>query len=238
MAVGNRSRIFARWLAPVMALLVVFQLTACGDKEPEQRKEFIDYLQNTVMRNGQNLPSLSEDQKQKLGNYANDYTVLVTYSHQFKQAIDNGLAPVVNHILDIRTPQDYLRKRDALQQSLGTLNMLGQQIQTAKAQADTAHAAMKHPDDLKVVYDKVYDNVVTVPANALMPVITPTASFAQDLVQVGDFLQQQGNQVTFNNNNVQFQTQQQVTQYNAMMSNLQAKQQTLATAQKVVQGQP
>jgi hypothetical protein len=238
MAVGNRSRIFARWLAPVMALLVVFQLTACGDKEPEQRKEFIDYLQNTVMRNGQNLPSLSEDQKQKLGNYANDYAVLVTFSHQFKQAIDNGMAPVVNHILDIRTPQDYLRKREALQQSLGTLNMLGQQIQTAKAQADTVHAAMKHPDDLKAVYNQVYDNVVTGPANALMPVITPTASFAQDLVQVGDFLQQQGNQVTFNNNNVQFQTQQQVTQYNAMMSNLQAKQQILENAQKVIQGQP
>jgi len=63
MAVGIRSRAFGRWLAPFVALLVVFQLTACGDKEPEQRKAFIDYLQNTVMRSGQNLPSLSEDQK-------------------------------------------------------------------------------------------------------------------------------------------------------------------------------
>lgn len=42
----NTTR-YSRWLAPFLALLVVFQLTACGDKEPEQRKAFIDYLQNT-----------------------------------------------------------------------------------------------------------------------------------------------------------------------------------------------
>lgn len=56
MAVGIQSRGFARWLLSVLALLVVMQLTACGDKEPEQRKAFIDYLQNTVMRSGRTSP--------------------------------------------------------------------------------------------------------------------------------------------------------------------------------------
>lgn len=79
MAVGIKSRVFARWLAPVLALLVVMQLTACGDKEPEQRKAFIDYIQNTVMRSGAKIPTLSEDQKQKFGNYAGDYAILVGF---------------------------------------------------------------------------------------------------------------------------------------------------------------
>lgn len=127
-----------------------------------------------------------------------------------------------------------MSKRDTLQQSVGALNLLGQQIQSAKSQADTARTALKQPDDLKAVYNQAYDKIVTGPANALMPVIPTTASFVQDLVQVGDFLRAQGNQVAFNNNGVQFRTSQQATQYNTMMSNLVAKQQDLLNAQKIV----
>ncbi len=82
---------------------------------------------------------------------------------------------------------------------------------------------------------KLSAKIVTAPANALMPAIPTTASFVQDLVQVGDFLQSQGNQVSFNNNGVQFRTAQQVAQYNTMMSNLVAKQQNLMNAQKTIQ---
>ena len=234
MAVGIKSRVFARWLAPVLALLVVMQLTACGDKEPEQRKAFIDYIQNTVMRSGAKIPTLSEDQKQKFGNYAGDYAILVGFSQQLSKSLDASLTPALDQINQIRTAQDYMSKRDTLQQSVGALNLLGQQIQSAKSQADTARAALKQPDDLKAVYNQAYDKIVTGPANALMPVIPATASFVQDLVQVGDFLRTQGNQVSFNNNGVQFRTSQQATQYNTMMSNLVAKQQDLLNAQKIV----
>ncbi|CAI1170490.1 Protein of uncharacterised function (DUF3053) [Serratia liquefaciens] len=234
MAVGIKSRVFARWLAPVLALLVVMQLTACGDKEPEQRKAFIDYIQNTVMRSGAKIPTLSEDQKQKFGNYAGDYAILVGFSQQLSKSLDASLTPALDQINQIRTAQDYMSKRDTLQQSVGALNLLGQQIQSAKSQADTARKALKQPDDLKAVYNQAYDKIVTGPANALMPVIPTTASFVQDLVQVGDFLRAQGNQVAFNNNGVQFRTSQQATQYNTMMSNLVAKQQDLLNAQKIV----
>ncbi|AYO40524.1 DUF3053 domain-containing protein [Serratia liquefaciens] len=234
MAVGIKSRVFARWLAPVLALLVVMQLTACGDKEPEQRKAFIDYIQNTVMRSGAKIPTLSEDQKQKFGNYAGDYAILVGFSQQLSKSLDASLTPALDQINQIRTAQDYMSKRDTLQQSVGALNLLGQQIQSAKSQADTARTALKQPDDLKAVYNQAYDKIVTGPANALMPVIPTTASFVQDLVQVGDFLRAQGNQVAFNNNGVQFRTSQQATQYNTMMSNLVAKQQDLLNAQKIV----
>ncbi|CAI1189578.1 DUF3053 domain-containing protein [Serratia liquefaciens] len=234
MAVGIKSRVFARWLAPVLALLVVMQLTACGDKEPEQRKAFIDYIQNTVMRSGAKIPTLSEDQKQKFGNYAGDYAILVGFSQQLSKSLDASLTPALDQINQIRTAQDYMSKRDTLQQSVGALNLLGQQIQSAKSQADTARTTLKQPDDLKAVYNQAYDKIVTGPANALMPVIPTTASFVQDLVQVGDFLRAQGNQVAFNNNGVQFRTSQQATQYNTMMSNLVAKQQDLLNAQKIV----
>ncbi|MDR3433333.1 MAG: DUF3053 domain-containing protein [Rouxiella aceris] len=236
MAVGIKSKTFARWLAPVIALLVVFQLTACGDKEPEQRKAFIDYLQNTVMRSGQNLPTLSEDQKQKFGPYVNDYTIILTFSRQMKQSVDNSLAPAVNSIAQIRVPQDYMSQKAALQQAAGTLNTLAQQIQTAKATADTAQAALKQPEDLKAVYSQVYAQDVTKPANALLPVVPALASFTQDIAAVGDFLAQQGTQAGFANGGVQFPTQQQATQYNALMTGLLGKQQALVDAQKIIVG--
>ncbi len=236
MAVGISSRTFARWLAPVVALLVVFQLTACGDKESGQRKAFIDYLQNTVLRSGQNLPTLSEDQRQKFGNYANDYTIIYNFSRQLKQSINDGLVPAVNTIAQIHVPQDYLQQKGALQQAAGSLNSVTQQIQTAKATADTAQAALKQPDDLKAVYSKVYAQDVTQPANALLPVVPALAGFTQDIAAVGDFLSQQGNQVAFANNSVQLPTQQQVAQYNALMTGLLGKQQALVDAQKIIAG--
>ncbi|NIG88124.1 DUF3053 domain-containing protein [Serratia symbiotica] len=235
MALGIQNRGFTRWWLPVLALLMVMQLTACGDKEPEQRKAFIDYLQNTVMSSGARLPTLSEDQQKKFSNYNGDYAILVGFSQQLSKSIGASLTPALDQINQIRVAQDYMSKRDALQQSIGALNLLGQQIQSAKSQADTVRMALKQPDDLKAVYNQVYDNIVTVPTHALMPAIPTTTSFIQDLVHIGDFLQAQGNQVSFNNNGVQFRTAQQATQYNAMILNLVAKQQDLLKAQQTIQ---
>lgn len=53
----------ARWFAPLAALLMVVSLSGCFDKEGDQRKAFIDFLQNTVMRSGERLPTLTADQK-------------------------------------------------------------------------------------------------------------------------------------------------------------------------------
>ncbi|ANI30604.1 hypothetical protein PL78_12305 [Yersinia entomophaga] len=235
MAFALNTTRYSRWLTSILALFMVFQLTACGDKEPEQRKAFIDYLQNTVMRSGMKLPTLSEDQKQKFGNYAGDYAILVTFTQQLNKSIEAGFTPAVTQIDEIRVAQDYVNKRAALQQAAGTLNLLTQQIQTAKHQADSAHAALKQPDDLKAVYNQVYDKLVTQPSATLIPAIPTVAAFVQDLVQVGDFLQQQGAQVTFNNGGVQFPTQAQAVQYNTMMTNLVAKYPAMAAAKKSVQ---
>lgn len=226
----------SRVWAPLAAVFFALLVTACGDKEPEQRKAFIDFLQNTVMRSGEHLPALSEDQKQKFGNYVGDYAIIYGFSQQVNKAVDDGLKPVVDQLTAIRVPQDYLTRRDALRQASGSLNVLGQQIQSAKTQADSSKAALKQPDDLKQVYDTVYNKVVTQPANSLTPLLPALQSLSQDVLQAGDYLQQQGAAVTFNNNGVQFATREQVAQYNTIMSNLAAKAPALNQAQTTVQG--
>lgn len=228
---------WTRLLAPFMALMLVFQLTGCGDKEADQRKAFIDFLQNTAMRSGEHLPALSEDQKQRVGNYASDYAIVYGFSQQVNRAVDNGLKPVVDELSAIRTPQDYLTRRDSLRQASGSLEVLAQQIQTAKTQADSSKAGLKQPAELKTVYDNLYNKVVTQPADTLLPLLPALQKLSQDAVQTGDFLQQQGSQVTFNGQTIQFPTQQQATQYNTLMSNISANAHALGQAQIALQGQ-
>lgn len=232
MVFGIGSRSSLRWLAPVFALLSALLLAGCGDKDAEQQADFRDFLQNTALRSTEQLPTLSEDQKLKFGKYAGDYAILTAFSQQMKQAVDTSMTPALQQIGQLRVPQDYLLQREALQQSVSALNLLGQQIQTAKSQADTAHAALKQSAELKKVYDQLYTKIVTQPANALMPLIPETASFVQELVQVGDFLKAQGNQVMFNNEAIQFTSQEPANQYNTMMTNLVAKHQSLLEAQQ------
>ncbi|MEN4770235.1 DUF3053 domain-containing protein [Duffyella gerundensis] len=230
------SRVWTRFFMPLAVLFFALQLVGCGDKEGDQRKAFIDFLQNTVMRSGEHLPGLSEDQKQRFGPYAGDYAIIYGFAQEVNKAVDNGMKPVVDELAAIRVPQDYLTRRDALRQASGSLNVLTQQIQSAKMQADSSKAALKQPDDLKTVYNNVYNNVVTQPANALIPLLPSLQDLSQQAVQTGDFLQQQGARVSFDNNGVQFPTQDQATQYNTLMSNLAAKAQALPQAQAAVQG--
>ncbi|PSN07224.1 DUF3053 domain-containing protein [Siccibacter turicensis] len=210
----------SRWFAPIAALLMVVSLSGCFDKEGDQRKAFIDFLQNTVMRSGERLPTLTADQKKQFGPFVSDYAILYGYSQQLNQAMDAGIRPVVESVNAIRVPQDYMTQRDALRQANGSLNVLSQQLQSAKMQADSSRSALKQNEELKPVYDKAWDKVVTAPANAMQPLIPAAQTFTQQLVQVGDFIAQQGTQVSFVANGIQFPTSEQASQYNALIGPL------------------
>lgn len=221
---------WSRWFAPLAALLMVVSLSGCFDKEGDQRKAFIDFLQNTAMRSGDRLPTLTSDQKKQFGPLVSDYAILYGFSQQVSQAMDEGMKPVVDSVNSIRAPQDYMTQRDALRQANGSLNVLGQQVQNAKMQADGALAALKQPDDLKTVYYQVYQKVVTGPANAMAPLIPAAQTLTQQLVQVGDFIAQQGTQVGFANGGIQFPTSQQASQYNSLIGSLSAQHQAFTQA--------
>ncbi len=164
----------SRWFAPVVALLMVFSLSGCFDKEGDQRKAFVDFLQNTAMRSGERLPTLTADQKKQFGPFVSDYAILYGYSQQVNQAMDSGLRPVVDSVNAIRVPQDYMTQ--------------------------------------------------------LQPLIPAAQIFTQQLVQVGDYIAQQGEQVSFVANGIQFPTSQQASQYNALIGPLASQHQAFNQA--------
>ena len=195
----------SRWFAPLAALLMVVSLSGCFDKEGDQRKAFIDFLQNTVMRSGERLPTLTADQKKQFGPFVSDYAILYGYSQQVNQAMDSGLRPVVDSVNAIRVPRDYVTQ-------------------------SAAHSALKQSDDLKPVFDQAFTKVVTTPADALQPLIPAAQTFTQQLVMVGDYIAQQGTQVSFVANGIQFPTSQQASEYNKLIAPLPAQHQAFNQA--------
>jgi hypothetical protein len=123
-----------------------------------------------------------------------------------------------------------MTQREPLSQSNGALGVLSQQLQNAKMQADGAHSALKQADDLKPVFDKAFTKVVTQPSDAMQPLIPAAQIFTQQLVQVGDFITQQGTQVSFVSGGIQFPTSQQASQYNTLIGPLASQHQAFSQA--------
>ncbi|WP_176364608.1 DUF3053 family protein, partial [Escherichia coli] len=68
-------------------------LSWCNDTEGDHLKAFICFLQNTVMRSGERLPTQTADQKKQRGPFVSDNASLYGYSQQETQAMDSGLRP-------------------------------------------------------------------------------------------------------------------------------------------------
>lgn len=224
-----------RWLwMPLLIILTALQLSGCGDKQGEQRKAFIEFLQNTVLRGGERVPVLSQDQQKKFGEYVEDYAILLNFSQQMQKSVNNGLVPLLASINQIRVPQDYSSQRNYFQQALGTLILLEQQIQADKRTADSAWATRQQPKDLKPIYEQAYNKIVTQPTLAILPLLPQLNELTQNLIQVADLLNVSGDQVTYTNGGVQFASIQLVAQYNTLMVTLKARQVVLQSLRENV----
>lgn len=217
-------------------VFMVFQLSGCGDKQAEQSQAFSDFLQNTVMRTHGQLPTLSENQKKSFGNFAGDYAILYGFSQQLNRAINDGIRPVTDELSAIKVPADYQSHRDTLRQAAGALNVVTQQVENARNLADSSRSSLKLPPDLQKTYDAAYQQVVTTPAQQVLPLLPQLQTLSSAVISTGDFLQSQSqsNSVSFNNNSVQFTSQDLVNQYNTLVGQIANAAPVLGQLQPVV----
>lgn len=218
----------------ILASLCVLLLSACGDKDADKRKAFGDYLQNTVMRSGIQLPALSESQKKNFGDYAGDYAILYGFSQQLTRVVNDGIRPVVETLNTIKVPQDYLSKHEDLRQANGAFTLAAQQLESAKNLADSSKSSLKLPDDLQKIYQSAYDKTVNQPYARLHPVISPFQQLTKSVLAVGDFLQAQKNQVDLTDNQVRFVNAAQVTAYNSLVNTIQQQAGTYTDAKSLL----
>lgn len=177
-------RLNRQWL---LALALPLVLTACGDKEPEQRTAFIQFLQTRIIdKPGVHVPKPDADETKAFGPYSADYSVIT----DFNSGMDESVKPL-NGLLQkgaVRSLGDVVARRDDLQAAQAGLNDMASQIKTKQAAADAAHAKLKQPDDLKVVYDKAYERTVSLPSTTFLEVLPQINGTLASSLKVADYV--------------------------------------------------
>ena len=176
----------ALFLLMVAASLV---LAACGNKEADQRKAFIDFLQTRVLdKPGVRVPALTDELKSSIGDYAQHYAVIVDFNEGMNKSVSQPLNEIVAKGA-LRSVADLVARRDDIKVGKDGMVALRSAIDAQLAKADAARALLKQPDDLKAVYDKAYDKTVAVPAATFKEVFPALDAVLDGAIAMADYIQ-------------------------------------------------
>lgn len=209
------------FLMPLMLLMMFFAVSGCGDKEPAQRKAFMDFLQSRILdKQVLAVPQLSEAEKKQFGDYSKDYAIITGFHHQMNTELDSSLVPVFAGMNGVNSVNALVEQRDDLKKMADSSQNWKEKIIMLRTQADTQHAALKQPDDLKKVYDQAYEKTVVKPSEITEQVFELLPQVLNLIVAKADFIKSQGKDVTITGNRLQFSNQKQLDKYNAIQQQL------------------
>jgi hypothetical protein len=170
-------------------LVVPLMLAACGDKEPEQRAAFSQFLQTRIIdKPGIHVPQLTADEKKSFGDYTTQYAVIT----DFNAGMSTAATPMGSAMqqASIRDLNDLVKRRDDLTKARAVLTSIRNAIEKQQATADAARGQLKQPDDLKPVYGKAYDRTVTEPAAAFKTVFPLADTALASALDLADYVEQ------------------------------------------------
>ncbi|BAP45693.1 DUF3053 domain-containing protein [Pseudomonas sp. 21LCFQ02] len=220
------------WL---LALALPLALIACGNDEPKQRAAFTEFLQTRIVdKPGVRVPKLTAEESKSFGDYTRHYAVI----SDFNGDMDTAAKPLSGLLQKgaVRSLNDVIDRREDIKTAQAGLNDMGVQLKEHKAKADSAHAQLKQPDDLKVVYDKAYAKTVSVPADTFLEVLPQINGTLDSSLKVADYVTAHKEQidikgpvVTVKDPNVQ-------AELNTLLQELNSQAQAVQKAQQKLQG--
>ncbi|WP_092581713.1 DUF3053 family protein [Achromobacter sp. NFACC18-2] len=170
-----------------MAVVSLLLMTACVNKEPQERAAFIQLLQ-ARMNNVTLVPigMLSKSEKEAIGDYDDAYEVIT----DFQDAMAKAASPLreVLAVETIRSVGEIVERRASFEAARKTLADAAAQVQEARGKADRARTDLALPADLAPVYDGVYDEAVSAPAAELMDAAAKMDSVARDALGIADLV--------------------------------------------------
>jgi hypothetical protein len=165
--------------------LVLLTLTGCSD-EASERRAFIDFLQEHIIsRPGMHLVLMNEELTKACGRYVSHYQIILDFHHDLNLTQlerFSHLKTEISDLNDFATHREELRAlRQALPEITATVN---KKVETVNA----ARAALQQPPDLKEVYDKAFDRLVTRPATLFRKMLDLLPSSLDAMIAVGDYV--------------------------------------------------
>ncbi len=220
-----------RLVAVAGVLLLALVLAGCND-EPAQRKAFIEFLQTRIIdKPGLHVPHPTTDEAKSFGPYADQYAIITNFNDGLDKSVAQPMAEAIDRgamrsLGDVVTRHaDFIAARDGMAKLHAAID---QQL----AAADTAHAALKQPDDLKPVFDKAYDRDVTIPAKAFEDIFPDLSQALSAIIDLGDFIARHKDKVTINGTVLQTSDPALQPQLQALVDAVIAKNDAIAKAQE------
>jgi hypothetical protein len=145
-------------------------LAAWGNSEPDQRKAFIGFLQDINNRPGIHFMVPTASDEKALGPYLQQYAIILDFNKDLKAAMGDFTAQIVKLGFgpnpSLRSIEQVAAAPADLVAAKDVAGKMVQLIETRLAKLNADRAALKQPDDLKTVYDKTFDKLVTAPTLA------------------------------------------------------------------------
>lgn len=175
---------------PILVLVAALPLVlaACGDKEPEQRAAFTEFLQTRIVdKPGVRVPKLTDEEKKSFGDYAAQYAVIT----DFNAGMDASVKPLSGILQkgQVRSLNDIVTRRDDLKTVRASLDDMSTALKEEQAKADAARAQLKQPEDLKAVYDKAYEKTVSLPADTFRDVLPQINATYDASLKIADYVE-------------------------------------------------
>jgi hypothetical protein len=163
-------------VAVFFTLVCACLLSACSNEEA-QRKAFMEFLQTRIIdKPGVHVPVLKDEDRKVFGDYSAQYAVMQNFHESLNKRTEESLNTAMKQ-MNISSMGQAMQRREDIQSAQKVLNELPALISEEQAKADDVRKSFQQPEDLKAVYTKAYDRVVTQPAEAMksmMPVASET----------------------------------------------------------------
>ena len=220
-----------------MSLLVAFSLAlvACGNKEAEQRKAFISFLQTRVLdKPGLRVPVPTAEEKASFGDYAQHYAVITDFNEGMNKSVSQPMTQILAKGA-LRSIADLPARRDDLKAAKDGLTGLRTALDQQSARADAAHAQLKQPDDLKQVYDKAYAKTVTTPSATFKEVFPALDTVFDSALAIGDFMEKNKSKIQISGSSVAVTDPTVQAELNKMLQQLNGQSAAINAAQQKMQ---
>ncbi|WP_184639979.1 MULTISPECIES: DUF3053 domain-containing protein [Variovorax] len=220
-----------------MSLLVAFSLVlvACGNKEAEQRKAFISFLQTRVLdKPGLRVPVPTAEEKASFGDYAQHYAVITDFNEGMNKSVSQPMTQIMAKGA-LRSIADLPARRDDLKAAKDGLGGLRTALDQQSARADAAHAQLKQPDDLKQVYDKAYAKTVTTPSATFKEVFPALDTVFDSALAIGDFMEKNKSKIQISGSSVAVTDPTVQAELNKMLQQLNGQSAAINAAQQKMQ---